>query len=94
MLCALPRSHKRPCQFSRHSPWDVLHNAFNGVWWGLLSLSPAPGLTAVRSVPLPLLVEVQMLRMNLASRKGTGGLGGRMGSSLGIRTEARVPVLS
>lgn len=39
-------------------------------WGGLLSLSPAPGLTAVRSVPLPLLVSSNAAQNEIGKQKG------------------------
>lgn len=60
----------------------------------LLSLSSAPGLTAVRSVPLPLLVSSNAAQNEFGKQKGNRRLRRKNGSRLGIRTESRVPVLS
>lgn len=59
LAMCVPQITQAPVLVLQDSPWNVLHDAFKGVcvWGGLLSLSPAPGLTAVQSVPLPLLVS-------------------------------------
>lgn len=88
MLCAHPGSHKRLRQFSRHSPWNALHNAFKGVG-GLLSLSPAPGLTAVRSVPLPLLVSSNAAQNESGKQKGNRRLRRKNGIQAGNKNRSQ-----